>query len=91
VISNAQETGNRIAELRHTRNKAFLLLGFWRGFRGDELIRLNIEFIEVNQCEGMVYYLPQSKGDRQNKGTSFKVPALQSCDYRIYRSYRNKY
>ncbi|WP_151711614.1 site-specific integrase [Acinetobacter junii] len=85
AISNAQETGNRIAELRHNRNKAFLLLGFWRGFRGDELTRLKIEFIEVSQGEGMICYLPQSKGDRHNKGTSFKVPALNKlCPVSAY-------
>jgi len=29
-------------ELRYRRNKALFLLGFWRGFRGDELTRLQI-------------------------------------------------
>ncbi|KLB74180.1 recombinase, partial [Xanthomonas euvesicatoria] len=32
--------GDRASELRHLRDRAFLLLGFWRGFRGDELARL---------------------------------------------------
>jgi hypothetical protein len=33
--------------LRHTRDKALLLIGFWRGFRSDELARLEIDRIEA--------------------------------------------
>jgi integrase len=65
-------------------NKAILLLGFWRGFRGDELTRLQIEHIDVVPGEGMSCYLPQTKADRQFKG-SFKVPALsQLCPVSAY-------
>ncbi|WP_043634668.1 site-specific integrase [Chromobacterium haemolyticum] len=68
-----QEAG---AELRHARDKALLLLGFWRGFRGDELIRLQVEYIEAMPGQGMRCFLPQSKGDRQIQGRTYKVPAL---------------
>lgn len=64
------------SELRHTRDKALLLLGFWRGFRGDELVRLQVEHIEVEPGQGMHCFLPLSKGDRQARGRSYKVPAL---------------
>lgn len=85
AISSAQNSGDGIAELRHTRNKAFLLLGFWRGFRGDELTRLQIEFIEIDENEGMTCYLPHTKGDRQYRGTTFKIPALnQLCPVTAY-------
>lgn len=85
AICSAQNMDNRIAKLRHTRNKAFLLLGFWRGFRGDELTRLQIEFIEIHENEGMTCYLPHTKGDRQHRGTIFKVPALnQLCPVTAY-------
>lgn len=38
---------DRRTELRHLRNRALLLLGFWRGFRGDELTRLRAEHVEL--------------------------------------------
>ncbi len=76
AISVAQQAGNRGDELRHTRNKSLLLLGFWRGFRGDELTRLQVEYVEVTPCEGMTCFFPQTKGDRQRKGSTFKAPAL---------------
>lgn len=76
AITLATQTVDRAAHLRHTRNKALLLLGFWRGFRGDELTRLQLEYIEVAPGEGMTCFFPQTKGDRQFKGTSFKAPAL---------------
>ena len=62
--------------LRCTRDKALLLLGFWRGFRGDELVRLRVEGIELLPGQGMRCYLSQSKGDRQQQGRSYRVPAL---------------
>jgi hypothetical protein len=62
-----------------------LLLGFWRGFRGDELTRLQIEHIDVVPGEGMSCYLPQTKADRQFRQGSFKVPALsQLCPVSAY-------
>lgn len=76
AIALATQTVDRAAQLRHTRNKALLLLGFWRGFRGDELTRLQVEYIEVAPGEGMTCFFPQTKGDRQFKGTIFKAPAL---------------
>ncbi len=76
AISLAQVEADPAAQLRHTRNKALLLLGFWRGFRGDELKRLRVEFIELVPNEGMSCFLAQSKGDRQLQGRVFKVPAL---------------
>jgi site-specific recombinase XerD len=76
AIATAYATNDRHTQLRHTRNKALLLLGFWRGFRGDELTRLQAEYVEAIPGEGMICFFPQTKGDRQFKGTSFKAPAL---------------
>lgn len=75
-IDAAHASGHAAEALRHTRNKALLLLGFWRGFRGDELTRLQVEYVEVVPGEGMTCFFPQTKGDRQLKGTSFKAPTL---------------
>lgn len=72
----AAAEGKRPAQLRHTRDKALLLLGFWRGFRGDELTRLQVDCTEAVAGQGMTCYLPHTKGDRERKGTTYKAPAL---------------
>jgi integrase len=72
----ARSRGDGLALLRHQRDRALILLGFWRGFRGDELLRLRIEHLEVVPGEGMICFLPRSKGDRQLAGRTYKVPAL---------------
>jgi integrase len=61
---------------RHLRDRALILLGFWRGFRGDELTRLRIEYLEIRPGEGLSAFLPRSKTDRGNEGQTYKVPAL---------------
>ena len=76
AISNAQQSGDRPALLRHTRNRSLMLLGFWRGFRSDELVNLRVENTEVTPGQGMACYLGRSKGDRQLQGRVFKCPAL---------------
>lgn len=76
AIETTRAGRDRGAELRHMRNKALLLLGFWRGFRGDELTRLQVEHVEVVPGEGMTCYFPQTKGDRQYQGATFKAPIL---------------
>lgn len=68
--------GDAGSVLRHTRDRALVLLGFWRGFRSDELTSLCIEFIEIKPDKGMTCYLPRSKGDRQLEGRKFSCPAL---------------
>ena len=71
--------------LRHTRDKALLLIGFWRGFRSDELARLEIDRIEAVAGEGMTIYLPRTKTDRSLKGTTYKTPALSKlCPVAAY-------
>lgn len=76
AIAASVHASHRPAQLRHTRDKALLLLGFWRGFRGDELTSLQVKYIEVVPGEGMTCFLPQTKGDRQGHGITFKAPAL---------------
>ena len=76
AISNAQWSGDRPALLRHTRDRSLILLGFWRGFRSDELVNLRVENTEVTPGQGMACYLGRSKSDRQLQGRVFKCPAL---------------
>lgn len=75
AIVAARERGDPADELRHRRDRPFILLGFWRGFRGDELIRVQVEHLRLVPGEGMTCFLPRCKGDRQAAGTTYKVPA----------------
>jgi integrase len=85
AIAKAYQAGDRRAELRHRRDKALLLLGFWRGFRGDELTRLRIEHVQAVSGEGMTCYFPHTKSDRAYAGTTFKAPALaRLCPVEAY-------
>lgn len=84
-IYEAQTNGDFANELKLKRNKSLLLLGFWRGFRGDELTRIRIEDVQVMPNQGMICYLARFKGDRQLKGQTFKVPALLDlCPVQAY-------
>jgi len=75
-IAVATGNNNQTALLKYTRDRALVLLGFWRGFRSDELGRLQIENIEAIPNQGMRLFLPRTKGDRSGNGVSFKAPAL---------------
>ncbi len=79
----ARSRGDFPNELRYARNRSLVLLGFWRGFRYDEIVRLRIEDIEIVPGEGLTCYLGRSKGDRQNLGRELKCPTLsQMCPVR---------
>ena len=72
-----------------TRNKALVLIGFWRGFRSDELSRLQIEHITVEPGRGMTIFLPRTKTDRNHVGTTHKAPALSRlCPVAAYEAWR---
>ncbi len=71
--------------LRSRRDAALLLIGFWRGFRSDELCRLKVEHIQAEAGAGMRLFLPQSKSDRENLGTTHFAPALKRlCPVQAY-------
>lgn len=76
AASTAKERGDNAAWLHHLRDRALVLLGFWRAFRGDELLRLQAEHVQIDPGKGMTCFLPYSKGDRQNLGKTYRVPAL---------------
>lgn len=87
-IATAAAAGDGSAQLRCTRDKALMLLGFWRGFRGDELTRLQVEYIDITPGEGMTCFLPQTKGDRSHKGSTLKAPALaRLCPVEAYAAW----
>lgn len=70
------------------RDRAMILVGFWRGFRSDELVNLMIEDIRVEPGRGMTIYLPRSKTDRNNVGRYFVCPALSRlCPVAAYEAW----
>lgn len=88
VIASAQEEQDGATARRALRDKAFFLIGFWRGFRGDELTRLQVEHIHVTPGEGMSCYLPQTKGDRRYQGSTFRLPVLtRLCPVTAYQDW----
>lgn len=85
AVAAAALAGRTPEQLRYTRDRALLLLGFWRGFRGDELARLRVEDVNAVAGQGMTCFLSRSKGDRDSRGKTFKAPALRSlCPVEAY-------
>jgi integrase len=75
--------------LRNIRDHAMLLIGFWRGFRSDELTRLQFEHVSVTEGVGMQCYLPTSKADRQASGRTFQCPALSKlCPVTAFQAWQ---
>ncbi len=87
-IAHGAEENNRAKVLKHLRDKALILMGFWRAFRSDELCRLTVDSITISEGEGMEIFLNRSKGDRNNKGRSYKAPALKRlCPVTAYQDW----
>lgn len=87
-IDRATLSTEKAVRLRAARDRALLLLGFWRAFRGDELCRLRIEFIQIKPEEGLEVFLPSSKSDRANRGRTLTLPALKRlCPVEAYQQW----
>ncbi|QSX32102.1 site-specific integrase [Shewanella avicenniae] len=87
-LEREQHSDDQLTALGATRDKALLLMGFWRGFRGDELCRMMIDHIEFVPTQGMIIYLPRSKSDRTNQGREYRTPALQRlCPVQAYQEW----
>ena len=81
----AIESGDYKTLMRCRRDAALLLIGFWRGFRSDELARLQVEHTQAEAGSRITFYLPYTKGDRQHQGTTFHTPALKRlCPVNAY-------
>ncbi|AZD99402.1 site-specific integrase [Pseudomonas chlororaphis] len=88
--SQARLDDNQPALLRARRDSALILLGFWRGFRSDELCRLRIEHVQAVAGSGISLYLPRSKSDRDNLGKTWHTPALRRlCPVQAYIEWIN--
>jgi len=76
------------------RDRALILLGFWRAFRSDELCRLRIENIIVHADNlGMEFHLARTKTSNQTSIQSVhthKCPALKRlCPVAAYSDWVN--
>lgn len=81
----AIESGDYRVLMRCRRDAALLLIGFWRGFRSDELARLQVEHTQAESGVGITFYLPYTKADRAHLGSSFHTPALKKlCPVEAY-------
>ncbi|MFY0732264.1 site-specific integrase [Pseudomonas sp. NFX15] len=84
-VQTARAEDDRPVLLRARRDMALILVGFWRGFRSDELCRLQVEHVQANANSGISLYLPRSKSDRDNLGKTYQTPALQRlCPVQAY-------
>ncbi|WP_047287166.1 site-specific integrase [Pseudomonas protegens] len=89
-VASAAAEGRQGDLLRARRDRALILLGFWRGFRSDELCRLQIEHVQAVAGAGISLYLPRSKSDRDNLGRTFHTPALlRLCPVQAYIEWIN--
>lgn len=84
-----QMLGESKAErLRACRDRALILLGFWRAFRADDLCRLRIEHIKVRTDKELEFFAATAKADRENRGRVFTVPALKRlCPVHAYEEW----
>ncbi|WWL45616.1 hypothetical protein V5O39_09870 [Pseudomonas parakoreensis] len=78
-VRSARQQQDRPQLLKACRDRALILLGFWRGFRSDELCRLQIEHVQAHAGSGITLYLPRSKGDRENLGRRIRRRRCSSC------------
>lgn len=86
--ANAAQDPARV--LRAKRDTALILLGFWRGFRSDELCRLQVEHVQATPGVGISLYVPRSKSDRDNLGKTYHTPALlRLCPVQAYSDWLN--
>lgn len=87
-IAAAKQENNQVRVLSLTCDRALLLLGFWRGFRSDELVRLEIEHVCIAHGEGLTCYIPRSKTDRNAEGRTVRCPALSRlCPVAAYEAW----
>jgi len=77
-------------DLRGTRDKAILLLGYAGAFRRSELVMLDVENIRFTNRE-MIITLPHSKTDQESQGIKKHIPVLQehpaTCPVRAVRAW----
>jgi integrase len=86
--SEALQRGDYARVMRCSRDKALILLAFWRGFRSSELSDLLIENITLVPNVELSMFLPRAKTVSSDEGATFTVPALiELCPVRALDDY----
>ncbi|MBK8284413.1 MAG: site-specific integrase [Ahniella sp.] len=74
--ARAKAAQDRLGEHQALRDRALLLVGFWRAFRSADLVSLQVRDVAFDGTDGMTLHLAHSKGDRGYEGRTYGVPAL---------------
>ena len=81
-------SGSDCQRLRALRDRALILLGFWRAFRADDLCGLRVEHITLRSAEELELFVASSKTDREHQGRKVTVPALKRlCPVQAYEEW----
>ena len=81
----AIQTDNQGAILRIHRDLALILLGFWYGFRSDELSRVEAQNVTAERDKSINVFLSHSKGDADARGARYQADALRAyCPVAAY-------
>jgi len=67
-------------DVRKTRDKALILIGFAGGFRRSELVALETEDIEFVR-EGVKIFVKRSKTDQSGEGMTKAIPSFNNAFY----------
>lgn len=76
LIASSRKLNDRPKLLQYTRDRAMVLVGFWRGFRSEDLVALLAEDVDAIENEGMTIHLNRGKTDKNNEGRDLRCPAL---------------
>lgn len=69
LLADSFDTGDIVG----VRDKAIIFLGFAGAFRRSELVAIQVEELTFSS-EGLIVFLPQSKGDQLGHGTQVAIP-----------------
>jgi len=69
-----------IKEIRKTRDKAIILIGFAGGFRRSELVAIDNEDVEFVR-EGVKIFVKRSKTDQSGEGMTKAIPSFDNAFY----------
>ena len=72
----ARDAGRQTDVMRAGRDRALVLLGFWRAFRSDELANMRIEEIEAVRGQGLTCRPGRTKTTDEEEDKAFHCPAL---------------
>ena len=70
----------KIKDIRKTRDKAIILIGFAGGFRRSELVAIDNEDVEFVR-EGVKIFVKRSKTDQSGEGMTKAIPSFNSALY----------